>query len=98
MDDYKINPEVVSSCESEIENHCSKGKERDGKTIDCLMKLAEEGHPDQIGKKCIKALSTLVRETGAGSDYRIDHTLYKACEPVVHSMCQDKGKKDGDVM
>lgn len=97
MEDFKINPEVVSSCEDEIQNHCSKGKEREGKTLDCLMKLAED--PDKISKKCTKALSVLLRETGAGSDYRIDHTLYRACEPVVQTTCKDKqGGKDGDVM
>ena len=27
--------------------------------------------------------------TGAGSDYRIDSTLYHACEPVVQTVCKD---------
>ena len=97
MEDYKINPEVVASCEVEIEKHCSQGKEREGKTLDCLMKLAEEGQ-GKISQKCIKAVSILLKETGAGGDYRIDHTLYKACEPVVQSVCKDRGKKEGDVM
>ena len=97
MEDYKINPEVVASCEDEIAKHCAHGKEREGKTLDCLMKLAEEGGT-KISQKCMKAVSTLLRETGAGGDYRIDHTLYRACEPVVQTVCKDKGKKEGDVM
>ena len=40
----------------------------------------------------------LLEETGAGKDYRIDRTLYRACEPIVETKCKDKGKKDGDVM
>ena len=43
-------------------------------------------------------IEELLEETGAGSDYRIDHTLYQACEPVVQTVCKDKGKKEGDVM
>jgi len=43
-------------------------------------------------------IEDLLEETGAGSDYRIDHTLYQACEPVVQTVCKDKGKKEGDVM
>jgi Golgi apparatus protein 1 len=96
MEDYKINPEIVSDCDPEIAQHCSQGKEREGKTLDCLMKLAEEGK--EISKKCQKAVAELLKETGAGGDYRIDHTLYMACEPVVRTTCKDKGKKEGDVM
>ena len=43
-------------------------------------------------------IEELLEETGAGSDYCIDHTLYQACEPVVQTVCKDKGKKEGDVM
>ena len=43
-------------------------------------------------------IESLLEETGAGGDYRIDHTLYTACEPVVQTVCKDKGKKEGDVM
>ena len=43
-------------------------------------------------------ISELIKETEAGGDYRIDHSLYVACEPVVQTVCKDKVKKDGDVM
>lgn len=100
MEDYSINPEIVAKCDVEIERHCNGGKEREGKTIDCLMELAEdsEGKEDTIRPDCLNAVEGLLEETGAGSDYRIDHTLYTACDPVVQTVCKDKGKKEGDVM
>ncbi|XP_001641258.2 Golgi apparatus protein 1 isoform X2 [Nematostella vectensis] len=97
MEDYSINPEIVSECDQEIDQHCKHGTEKEGKTLDCLMRLAEEGE-GKIRARCTKALHNLVKETGAGGDYRIDHTLYMACEPVVQTACKDKGKKEGDVM
>ena len=54
MEDFSINPEVVRDCEKEIDEHCQKGTEREGKTIDCLMKLGEE---NKLGTKCYKAVS-----------------------------------------
>ncbi|CAH3180073.1 unnamed protein product [Porites lobata] len=64
------------------------------------MSLAEEneGENNVIRAECVEAIETLLEETGAGTDYRIDHTLYAACEPVVQTVCKDKGKKEGDVM
>ncbi|CAH3167753.1 unnamed protein product [Porites lobata] len=100
MDDYSINPEIVAKCDLEIQSHCRNGEEKGGKTIDCLMSLAEEneGENNVIRAECVEAIETLLEETGAGTDYRIDHTLYAACEPVVQTVCKDKGKKEGDVM
>ena len=59
MDDYSINPEIVAKCDVEIERYCYKGEEKGGKTIDCLMSLAEEneGMDDVIRPDCVEAVS-----------------------------------------
>ena len=59
MEDYSINPEIVAKCDVEIKTHCQGGKEREGKTIDCLMELAEdsEGNDNKIRPDCFKAVS-----------------------------------------
>ena len=59
MDDYSINPEIVAKCDVEIESHCHKGEEKGGKTIDCLMSLAEEneGENNVIRAQCVEAVS-----------------------------------------
>ena len=59
MDDYSINPEIVAKCDIEIEKHCHKGEEKGGKTIDCLMTLAEEneGNNHVIRADCVEAVS-----------------------------------------
>ena len=64
MEDYSINPEIVAKCDVEIMNHCSKGTMKEGKTIDCLMDLAEEneGKDDMIRPQCFKAVSNEKRE------------------------------------
>ncbi|XP_068684167.1 Golgi apparatus protein 1-like [Montipora foliosa] len=100
MEDYSINPEVVAKCEVELDKHCKVGKDGGGQTIDCLMDLAEEheGKDNTISEGCFKAIEGLLEEAGAGRDYRIDSTLYEACEPIVQTVCKDKGKKEGDVM
>ena len=59
MEDYSINPDIVAKCDLEIKNHCQKGTMKEGKTIDCLMELAEEneGNKDIIRPQCFKAVS-----------------------------------------
>lgn len=59
MEDYSINPEIVAKCDVEIQKHCNKGEMKEGKTIDCLMDLAEEneGKDDVIRPQCFKAVS-----------------------------------------
>ena len=37
MEDYRITPELVAHCGTEIQKHCDK-LSADGKTIHCLMK------------------------------------------------------------
>ncbi|CAH3040966.1 unnamed protein product [Pocillopora meandrina] len=101
MTDYSLNPEIVAKCDLEIRDSCQKeATVKEGKTIDCLMALAEEheGDDSKIRPQCFMSSKNFLEETGAGSDYRIDHTLYQACEPVVQTVCKDKGKKEGDVM
>ena len=57
MEDHSINPEIVRDCELEIKVcHGDEEETKPGKTIDCLMKMAEEGH-EKMGKKCQKAVS-----------------------------------------
>ena len=64
MEDYSINPEIVANCDVEIMKHCNKGTMKEGKTIDCLMDLAEEneGKDDVIRPQCFKAVSSKKRK------------------------------------
>jgi len=64
MEDYSINPEIVAKCDVEIQKRCNKGEKKEGKTIDCLMDLAEEneGKDDIIRPQCFKAVSNKKRE------------------------------------
>ncbi|XP_041454489.1 Golgi apparatus protein 1-like isoform X2 [Lytechinus variegatus] len=86
MSDYMINPELVKACSSEIEDQC-RGLRREGKTIHCLMALAKKG---EMSPQCKKGLSTLVEEADAGSDYRIDPALHKACKESKDALCPKK--------
>ena len=59
MADYSINPEIVAKCDVEIQNHCQNKQTAEGKTIDCLMGLAEEneGKDEIIRPQCFQAVS-----------------------------------------
>ena len=64
MKDYSINPEIVANCDVEIQKLCNEGTLKEGKTIDCLMDLAEENEEGQdiIRPQCFRAVSYKKRE------------------------------------
>lgn len=60
MTDYSLNPEIVAKCDLEIRDSCQKeATVKEGKTIDCLMALAEEheGDDSKIRPQCFAAVS-----------------------------------------
>lgn len=64
MEDYRLSPEIVNSCKSEISIFC-QGFEAGGKTIHCLMDhaLVKGGSSDlRINDQCMRAVSILMFE------------------------------------
>ncbi|XP_018326849.1 Golgi apparatus protein 1 isoform X2 [Agrilus planipennis] len=89
MDDYRLSPEIVTSCSDEIHKFCS-GLETGGRTIHCLMDHARlRNIRRKISDTCERALEDLVKETDAGEDWRVDPVLHEACIPVVRIACKD---------
>ncbi|XP_070575745.1 Golgi apparatus protein 1-like isoform X2 [Ptychodera flava] len=94
MEDYMVNPDIVLGCKEEIEKTCH-GLQRQGKTLHCLMGMARQG---QLSPTCLNAVETLVKESDAGEDYRIDSSLQKACQPVVDTACKKIDAGDAAVL
>ncbi|KAJ8910173.1 hypothetical protein NQ315_016184 [Exocentrus adspersus] len=96
MEDYRLSPEIVNNCKSEILGFC-KGFKTGGKTIHCLMDhaLLNTGNSKaRIQDKCMRALEDLVRETDVGENWNVDPVLHQACDPVVKVAC--KGLSGGN--
>ncbi|XP_028392592.1 Golgi apparatus protein 1-like [Dendronephthya gigantea] len=92
MEDYSINPAIVAKCDTEIRTYCGK-VEKGGKTLDCLMEKAmeKEGKDNKIefSDKCYDAISNLLKETGAGGDFKVDATLRTQCQSAANKLCRD---------
>lgn len=56
MEDYRLSPEIVDGCKSEIESFCN-GLEAGGKTIHCLMEHARLRKKKRIRDICQRAVS-----------------------------------------
>ena len=77
MEDYQINPELVNGCAQEISKHCN-GLEAGGKTMHCLMELAQhhfkevhEGQEKRMSEKCQRQVGRWNRQGGGrGEDIR----------------------------
>ncbi|KAK7475018.1 hypothetical protein BaRGS_00033765 [Batillaria attramentaria] len=88
MSDYRISPELMARCQTEIHDHCDGGLEVGGKTLHCLMKLARKRHPGTpISSECRSQLSMLLKEANVAEDFRLDKPLQLACSDVVTSLC-----------
>lgn len=98
MEDYRLSPEIVSHCSNDITSYCS-GLEIGGKTIHCLMEHSLPGRKrSRVSPPCLRALETLIKETDAGEDWRVDPVLREACKPVVDVACQDTRGGDARVI
>jgi Golgi apparatus protein 1 len=98
MEDFSLSPEIVDGCSDEIRKYCA-GFEAGGKTIHCLMDHARfKNLQNRLRDTCLRALESLVKETDAGEDWRVDPVLHQACYPVVKSVCRDIKGGDARVM
>ncbi|XP_008555491.1 Golgi apparatus protein 1 [Microplitis demolitor] len=89
MEDYSLSPEIVDSCAKDISDHCN-GLKDGGVTIHCLMKhIKTRKKGSQVSVECQRAVESLIKETDAGEDWRVDPVLREACQPVVDSSCRD---------
>ncbi|KAI9558756.1 Golgi apparatus protein 1 [Daphnia sinensis] len=86
LEDYRLSPEVVYSCQEDIKTNC-RTKEIGGKTLHCLMKHARR--QNGISDTCLRALEDLMRITDAGSDWQVDSLLKTSCSSVVETACKN---------
>lgn len=98
LQDYRLSPEIVSTCANDIEIFC-KGIEFDGKTIHCLMEHSNvRKRKNRVSDACQRQLELLVKETDAGEDWRVDPVLWNACQSVVTVGCNKYKPGDARVM
>lgn len=97
MEDYRLSPEIVNDCKNDIARFCKSTVT--GRTLHCLMahtRVSENGL--RISDICQRALETLIKETDAGEDWRVDPVLQEACQSVVTQACQGIQGGDARVM
>lgn len=96
FNNYKISPIIVAKCDMEINTQCKNyiGASDNGGMMDCLMTMAATNN--SLSKQCFEAVTMVLKETGAGNNYKVDHALYVACEPAISSLCD--GKDDAMIM
>ncbi|XP_059141674.1 Golgi apparatus protein 1-like [Physella acuta] len=100
MNDYKISPELVSACQTEIESLC-KNLEPGGNTITCLMRAtlaAKHNLNIQVSSQCSAQIGALLHVANPGEDIRLDRPLQHACGDVVVKACKDRQAGQGDVI
>ncbi|KAJ8669296.1 hypothetical protein QAD02_000555 [Eretmocerus hayati] len=89
MEDYRLSPEIVSSCATDIQTFCNN-LEVGGSTIHCLMEYTrvKKRKKNRVSVVCQRALEDLIKETDAGEDWRVDPVLREACQSVVDVACR----------
>jgi len=108
MEDFSVTPELVTSCQAEIEkcNKNSSNEKHPGETIHCLMKAAMEADKVRVskdrskdknfGSQCEEALNRLLDAAQVASDWKADPVLEDSCEDVVFAACD--AKQEGDAV
>ncbi|XP_076058388.1 Golgi apparatus protein 1 [Oratosquilla oratoria] len=90
LEDYRLSPDLMVACEKELTDFCGDGVKKGGHTLHCLMARAKNHNTNKkLSQECWREVLTLVKESDAGEDWRVDPVLYEACHPVVHQHCKD---------
>lgn len=99
LEDFRLSPEIMHDCSDDIAKFCSP-IEYGGKTIHCLMEHArpKKKKDMRIQAVCQRALETLIKQTDAGEDWRVDPVLRQSCKPVVDTACKEVVGGEGRVM
>ncbi|XP_066933880.1 Golgi apparatus protein 1-like isoform X5 [Clytia hemisphaerica] len=98
FEQYQVSPLVVGKCDKEIHEHCKTliGKEKDdGGMMDCLMGLAAKENSG-MSEQCFTAITEVLKETGAGDNYKVDRGLEVACQSTIAQLCE--GKQDSMIL
>lgn len=75
MEDYELSPEITHHCGEDIRQRCGGGIEKEGKTIHCLMGLAqsEEGLREEcqkaVSEECFKQKKILIQRVVCRMSY-----------------------------
>lgn len=94
MEDYKVNPEIITFCIEEIRSSCN-GLRREGKTLHCLMERAMK---EKLSPSCNQAVLNLLKEVKAGNDFRLDPILAKTCSNSKGALCSKIPAGDAKVL
>ena len=99
LSDYQLNPNVVKYCQNEINTEC-KGLERNGKTLNCLMKKMidakkKETQESPFNSRCFQELKMLVKVADAGEDARVDEQLMDSCQNLIQGPCKNSHFGEG---
>ncbi|RZF42176.1 hypothetical protein LSTR_LSTR004325 [Laodelphax striatellus] len=98
LEDYRLSPEIVSSCSNDIPQLCGGDLEL-GKTIHCLLEHSRyKRKKGRVSDSCQVALQALIKETDAGENWNVDPVLKEACKHVVSIACRDIRDGEARVM
>ncbi|CEF59806.1 Cysteine-rich Golgi apparatus protein 1 repeat and Cysteine-rich Golgi apparatus protein 1 repeat,eukaryote-containing protein [Strongyloides ratti] len=95
--EFHMSPELVMNCVDEINNFCSDSGdiEKDGKTLHCLMRIAESrDEKKQVSPKCMNALGLTVKVVDIGSNYKVDKILMESCQSLLSGPCSNEAQSD----
>ncbi|WKX97247.1 hypothetical protein Q1695_013144 [Nippostrongylus brasiliensis] len=101
MTQFRMAPEVVMHCSSEIDKWCSpRGDiEPEGLTLHCLMEHASSKDKDkQVGPQCMQALKGVMKVADIGSNYKVDTVLYGSCRSLIDGPCARESGSEADTM
>uniref|UniRef100_A0AC35TWW4 Golgi apparatus protein 1 n=1 Tax=Rhabditophanes sp. KR3021 TaxID=114890 RepID=A0AC35TWW4_9BILA len=88
--EFHMSPEIILHCGQEISQFCSATGdiEKEGKTLHCLMKKAEEREEGKkISQQCLNAITTLVKVADIGNSYKVDKILMASCKGLIEGRC-----------
>ncbi|KAJ6225809.1 hypothetical protein RDWZM_004354 [Blomia tropicalis] len=105
FDEYKLTPNLVQSCQHDIDEFCPDLGSVGGKIIHCLMKYSKPKrrrgdalNHKRISSKCQQEVEQLLKEVNIAENWRVDPVLHDACQSSVELFCHNIKSGNGRIL
>ncbi|KHJ48614.1 cysteine rich repeat-containing domain protein [Trichuris suis] len=87
--DYRLEPELVLSCSSDIEKFCQDVMADGSKVLHCLMKVVQTRFKE-MQPSCYQSVAKAVKVADISRNYKVDSVLYNDCRAIIEGPCRSE--------
>uniref|UniRef100_A0A5S6QG49 Golgi apparatus protein 1 n=1 Tax=Trichuris muris TaxID=70415 RepID=A0A5S6QG49_TRIMR len=87
--DYRLEPELVLVCSTDIEKFCQDVMADGSKVLHCLMKAVQTRFKE-MQSPCYQSVARAIKVADISRNYKVDSVLYNDCRVIIEGPCRSE--------